>query len=137
MPDIKDVPEIRDENPSGSLTAGEVRELLDEAMKDELRRRRDESAASFLAGMNRRNRIVLLVFVNGKCIGKKTAGYLEARGPEGIAVKLYRRYAEKWDVRVVAAIGDEQILIAPDDGSFIGNRSHYEAHPEEYGAPEP
>ena len=41
MPDIRDVPELRDENPSGSLTAGEVRELLDEAMKDELRRRRE------------------------------------------------------------------------------------------------
>ena len=135
MPDLTDIPEIREENTSGPLTAGDIKEMLDEARRDELRKRTDESATRFRMELNSMNSIVLLVFVNGKCIGKKTTTYWEAQGPDGIAVKLYGRYAEKGVVRVVASFGDSQVLVVPDDGSFIGDRAHYEAHREEYGAP--
>lgn len=119
----------------GELTAGDVADMLRSVEAEELRLRRQSAAARFRAQLAEEGRITLLVYVNGRCIGKKTTSFWEVQGRGGLATRLHDRYSKDGDVRIIALVGDERLLVAPDDGSFIHDIAHYEAHPEEYGAP--
>lgn len=132
-PDVMNVPEIMEDDATRPLTAGDVLALMEETRKERLRIRKEEAASDFRSTLNRSSRIALLVYVDGRCIGKKTASLWEAQGEDGIAVRLYERYGGKEHVRIVAAIGRECLLVSPDDGSLIKDAGHFEEHPEEYG----
>lgn len=114
------------------LTVGDVSELLEKAEEFQRNELRNSAEEDFWNSMRASTLTTLYVYVDGRCIGKKSVPLDDALGKDGIALRLYTRYGGRERVRVKGVMDDSWFLIEPDEGTIVFDPDDYEEHPENY-----